>query len=308
MGRTPANADIEPVHARQPALDDSMDGGQVLHAAIQCCLEQIQGNARAIGAGLQNEEFVHQLRVGIRRLRTALRELHDLSPDLDTSLQKPLTAAFRSLGSLRDLQTASRVIAAAAMTGAKPATTTKAMAAATTETQASAVPVDDAPARTVRDPEFRHTLSALDAFTRSRTTDTPPPRTVLKTIRRRLERLHRLVIRDGCRFRALKPSAQHRVRKRLKRLRYLSELTGSLFDPTRVERYLRRMQVVQDELGKHMDLVTARNLCAQVQPGDQSRQRITGARLSDQQRETAHSCSKALRKLARARQFWRARP
>ena len=39
-------------------------------------------------------------------------------------------------------------------------------------------------------------------------------------------------------FETLSHDAQHRVRKRLKRLRYLAELVASLYAPSRVERYL----------------------------------------------------------------------
>ena len=39
------------------------------------CLEQVLVNASEIAAGSSDAEHVHQLRVGIRRLRTAMREL-----------------------------------------------------------------------------------------------------------------------------------------------------------------------------------------------------------------------------------------
>ena len=54
----------------------------------------------------------------------------------------------------------------------------------------------------------------------------------------RLEDLRRRLARDGRRFAALQPACQHRVRKRLKRLRYLSGLAAPLFGAKRVAHYL----------------------------------------------------------------------
>ena len=47
-------------------------------------------------------EHVHQLRVGIRRLRTALREMADLAPAIDPAWEPALVDTFRALGRQRD--------------------------------------------------------------------------------------------------------------------------------------------------------------------------------------------------------------
>uniref|UniRef100_UPI001358FE20 CHAD domain-containing protein n=1 Tax=Raoultella sp. 18073 TaxID=2681452 RepID=UPI001358FE20 len=65
--------------------------------------EQILPNASVIAQGHGDEGHVHQLRVGIRRLRTALRELDAFAPGrFDPDWQAPLRTAFRRLGELRD--------------------------------------------------------------------------------------------------------------------------------------------------------------------------------------------------------------
>jgi triphosphatase len=72
-----------------------------------------------------------------------------------------------------------------------------------------------------------------------------------------LERLHRQVRRDGKVFASLPTELQHRVRKRLKRLRYLAEFVAALWPHDEVERYLGRIEGAQDALGRHNDLVVA---------------------------------------------------
>jgi hypothetical protein len=75
--------------------------GEFTGAVPDACLRQIVGNASQVALGSQGDGHVHQLRVGIRRLRTALREL----PDLDGArgqLEPVLVDVFRALGERRD--------------------------------------------------------------------------------------------------------------------------------------------------------------------------------------------------------------
>lgn len=51
-----------------------------------------------------------------------------------------------------------------------------------------------------------------------------------KHIGKRLNALHRKVVKGGKRFESLVPEEQHKVRKQLKRLRYLAEFVAPLFD------------------------------------------------------------------------------
>ena len=74
---------------------------------------------------------------------------------------------------------------------------------------------------------------------------------------KRLDDLHRKVERDGRRFERLPLARQHQVRKRLKRLRYLAELTASLWSGHAVQTWLKRVSAAQDALGHHNDVAVA---------------------------------------------------
>ena len=57
-------------------------------------------------------------------------------------------------------------------------------------------------------------------------------------------------------------AARHRVRIRLKRLRYVCEFFADCFKRKRVRRYLEHLEGLQDLLGELNDLATARRLLA----------------------------------------------
>jgi CHAD domain-containing protein len=78
-----------------------------------------------------------------------------------------------------------------------------------------------------------------------------------KRLVRRLERWHRAVAADVGRFEQLDSDARHRLRKRLKRLRYGVEFAAALFEKRALRRYLRRLHAAQQRLGELNDLVMA---------------------------------------------------
>src|SRR5439155_20507602 len=88
------------------------------------------------------------------------------------------------------------------------------------------------PDATVRDARFQSTLVELLDFALCDEAASPATAAAhdeaLAQVGRRLSKLHRQVVRDGRRFEALPLEQQHRVRKRLKRLRYVAEFIAPL--------------------------------------------------------------------------------
>ena len=58
---------------------------KALQAVVANCLDQVVHNASQIAEGIYEAEHVHQLRVGLRRLRTALRFFEDRTASIDRS-------------------------------------------------------------------------------------------------------------------------------------------------------------------------------------------------------------------------------
>jgi inorganic triphosphatase YgiF len=236
-----------------PASFAGLDGRALQQAAIAHALAQILPNATEVAAGSCDDEQVHQLRIGLRRLRTVLRELGGLAPGLDPGWEAPLIEAFRALGARRDRSLVlARAQDALAAAGAPPVDMDE------------GDPAADDPGAAVRAPAFQAVLVALIGH------GAMPPepaaaagadaRQARRYLRDRLRRLHRQVLRDGRRFDALDADAQHRVRKRLKRLRYLAEFAAPLFRPKAAARYLARLRPAQDTLGLFNDEAVALSL------------------------------------------------
>jgi inorganic triphosphatase YgiF len=239
--------------APMPPSFAGLDGRALQQATIAHCQAQILPNASELAAGSRDDEQVHQLRIGLRRLRTALRELDALAPGLDPAWEAPLVEAFRALGAQRDRALVlAQTQAALAAAGAPPI-----------DMGADADAVDD-PGAAARAPAFQAVLVALIGH------GAMPPDSAaalglnapeaLRHLRDRLRKLHRQVLRDGERFEALDAEAQHRVRKRLKRLRYLAEFAAPLFRPKAAGRYLGRLRPAQDTLGLFNDEAVALSL------------------------------------------------
>jgi inorganic triphosphatase YgiF len=345
------------VKARSPALHRSMSGGEILRAALRACLEQALANAGELADGPPREDAVHQLRIGLRRLRTAARELGGLDPAFDAHWEPALAAAFRALGAYRDRDTVARAIEPRLRDAGAPHPTLHADAAeapdpvavvrdpafqcalldvlhevlkdrvAPDEAAAGhgvaaqdvarpdaavhdiAVPGDSthdvavlgAAVHAAADPDAAVDADARRADTDARAHDAARAR---RRIDARLSRLQRRLRRGARDFARLDEPGQHRVRKRLKRLRYLAELVGPLYGSAKVERFLERLRPAQDALGAYVDLIVAERMARSAAEAGEALAWFNVGWLAAQRPENIRRCAKALRRAAKAPRFW----
>lgn len=285
------NAPAAPVAAGEVAAADSACGQ--LAATLDAALQQVLGNARELAAGTGGDEHVHQLRVGLRRLRSALRELQDWGDVAEATeeVEAPLRSVFQVLGAHRD-----RSILLPALEGR--------LLAAGAPLARWEAPLPDVGAA-VRAPAFQLALLRLLACVQDLGN---APAGGLKAARRaareRLRKLHRKTLRDCRGFVGLELAERHATRKRLKRLRYLSELVRPLFDGKAVDAYVRSLKSLQDALGEYQDAVAGRELFAQHAAQDPRAWFAVGW-LAARDGELARECEDACRRTARkAKPFW----
>ena len=286
--------------SRPGAKDASTDGRALQCAIVANCLAQVLPNASEIAGGSADEEQVHQLRIGVRRLRTALRELAELDPPAFDAAAwgPPLVDAFRALGALRDrAQVLERMAPVLRDAGAPPIVLPP-------EDAASVRPAGSV----VRDPAFQAALVALIGFTAAKApvgeVTALDARATRRLLRQRLQRLHAKTLRDGERFESLPTERQHQVRKRLKRLRYLAEFVAPLFDADRAARYLARLRPAQDALGDFNDEAVANALYREAAEHDAGAWFAVGW-FTARHPAGARACRKALQKIGAAPRFWR---
>jgi inorganic triphosphatase YgiF len=243
--RQPGQA-AQPVHARAPHLSSAADGAAVMRSVLQSALAQVIANAGTVADGDDEAEVIHQLRVGLRRLRTVLRELAELSPSIRPPWDAELARVFEQLGLRRDHETVAAAVRPLLESAGAPL-----------RVWSPPRPVD--PPGVVRGTEFQTTLLSILALAHGDAAGftAVAPAAARALVTQRLDALHRKVERDGKRFEKLPLERQHQVRKRLKRLRYLADLTGSWWRSDSVRSYLQQLGSAQDALGSHNDVAVA---------------------------------------------------
>lgn len=286
-----------PVTANRVEVRTPLNGRTFMCATIENCLSQVLANASEVDAGADDEEYVHQLRIGLRRLRTALRELGTACREIEPACESLLRSAFHELGLHRDgavvVPAVRASLARAGCDGENP----------------GSKPSARLPADVLRDPLFQWTMLNLIALV-NRPIDPAGKKIIRKRalrsiIVKKLSGLHRSLTRDAQQFRKLDSSRQHRVRKRLKRMRYLSEFAMPLFGTKKVSRYLANWKEAQDALGEAVDLRTAYR-ALRAQSSQQGGLNFPNAWFEEHRRSAVARCRRALLQAVKKATFWTA--
>jgi len=287
---------VPAVKARAPEFPAQPSGRALQQAVLAACLAQVLPGASEVAAGNRDAEQLHQLRIGIRRLRTALRALAPLAPGLDPAWEAPLVQVFRVLGTQRDREQALGLVQPLLLAAGGPPVQW---------------PPEDGcaaaqPGEAVRAPAFQAVLIALVGFAAAEAAapglDAADAR---RALRRQLRTLQAQVLEDAARFTSLTPESQHRTRRRLKRLRYLAEFAAPLWGGGKAAaRYLEALRPAQDLLGRHHDEAVACDLYRAAAAQDPQAWFGVGW-LAARQPEGARACGEALGSIADAAPFWK---
>jgi triphosphatase len=223
-------------------------------AVLRCCADQVLVNASQVAAGTHSDEHVHQLRVGLRRLRCALALFRTDGPD--KALADAAASMFRRLGTARDqavLQGELRRDLEAALRSAGVEGNAPVPATAPDSESAQDVARSQPVQALLLD-----LLGATVEMARHDPLDPPgqdlPPQPFF---RHRLNRWYRRAATDALRYAELDDAGRHSLRKQIKRLRYAVEFAGGLFEARAVRRFLKPVRVLQDKLGALNDVAMA---------------------------------------------------
>ena len=301
--------------AASPDYSKQATGHEIVTAVVALCLAQVLPNMSEVASGSQQSDHVHQLRVGIRRLRTALTELGDLADAaavIDPKWKGALIHVFRALGAHRDHSNQVTVLQPQMLAAGGPDLHSDAAKSPIVDTcqRADVQSLADLNSladlgELVRAPDFQDALLGLIAFVQYRCpSPTHTSNSLKKTMSRRLNKLYKSAMRDGKRFLSLAPEQQHDVRKRLKRLRYLIEFAAPLFAVRKVQHMTAALKPVQNALGLYNDELMARQTwrtSAELDP----KAWFSVGWLAARQQPNAERCFKEIRKFAHIKPFWR---
>jgi inorganic triphosphatase YgiF len=278
--------------AAQPDYRQDADALGAFGAVLDECLAQINRNAIGLieGDPALRVDHVHQLRVGIRRLRSALRSFDGWVPMPPAALVDELRALFAELGRSRDSDVLDTgVVAELAKVGAPPlampagaagpdpaealrSQRTQALLLALIAWRAGLAELPPAAAAGARPDEATlqeggddgeaeaEAGSEGEAEAPEAAAEGPPDvQQFRRGVERRLRRWHRRIAADWKAFDTLEEEALHALRKRIKRQRYAVEFFAPVLRRRSVEQYLKPLADVQERMGELNDLFVARS-------------------------------------------------
>jgi triphosphatase len=269
-----------PVRATTVALPMDARAAQALHAIAAECLRQIAANA--IGLLRDDDpEWIHQMRVGTRRLRSSLGLVARLVP---ADHLRPLLAEIRwlagTIGDARDWDVfAAETVPAAAKGVAADSTSVASFRRFSARIGPPREAARAAARDAVRSPRFQQLLLAVGTiclrpdFGAPAAANADAAANVRATAfaRKLLHRRHRRLIRQAEVCAAGGPSERHALRIAAKKLRYAAEFFAPLFDAARAREYVRALAALQEVLGRGNDAVTAARLAGAIAAGADDR-------------------------------------
>ena len=271
-----------PVYAEPLRLAPSLAVGEAMASIFHNCLVHFSANAPAVLAG-DHPEAVHQMRVGLRRFRSALAIFKPvLVAEEVAALQEPLERILDVLAPVRDRDVFLADILGAMAPEAGHESERRALAAVIARQRARALraartaiagrPYGDALARLTAWTCEHDRAAGLDMLTglwhRRRIDEFAP---------RALGRRHRRLLKIGRGFASLSVPQRHRVRIAVKKMRYLTEFFAALFPHPRRRRFLKALRCLQQDLGHLNDIALAEPLVAAAIAQAGRRQRAVAA-------------------------------
>jgi triphosphatase len=265
----PEPAAVAAVHAAAVDLDPALTGHQALQRIVRACLDQMQQNEAAVLAGLP--DGIHQMRVGLRRLRAVLAAF---GPMLAKRQRRCMTAELRrlggALGTARNLDVFLGELVAPArqhigdIAGMRPFA-----AAAEARREAAYAQAAETIGSTGYTGVVLRLLRWCDgcgwrADLVSEALGLPIGDIAAQILDRQLKAARR----RGAEFESQSSDERHKLRIAIKKLRYAAEVLGGLYDEGAVGSFLRRVKRLQDELGAANDLQVGREIVAELAEAD----------------------------------------
>ena len=255
------------VKAQPVDLAPEMHLEHAFQLILRNCLSQIQANEQGV-AHDQAPESLHQMRVGLRRLRSALRLFEKIMP-CPEELQEALAGLATELGKARDwdVLVGSTLPRVARVTQNAPAVSAIRLVASD-----KAQRCHEATSAALRAPHYSQLMLSFGAWLEgagwrlSLRTDTQQlDKPLAKFAKQRLRQAQKRLSERGKGLKKAGPAARHRVRIAAKRLRYATEFFQALYPKKPMRAYIQALSRLQDVLGRLNDIAVATDLLDDLQ-------------------------------------------
>lgn len=305
-----------PARARRTALPEDASAAGALAQIVGECVEQIERNVDGV-LHRHDPEYVHQLRVGTRRLRSALVLARPHVPDEPLArLASEARWLAQALGEVRELDVLLGETLAPlqdAGHGASGSALAPLVAPLAKQAGSRRRTAQRVAREALRSPRFLRLLLDLGAWRATPLLGADPAgpggqalaapaRTFARDV---LARRHRKLLSAGDRLAEATAEERHAVRIAAKRMRYAAEFFASCFPDKRVRAFVDALAGLQDVLGLGNDetvaLAWSSRLAGAAAPSTFA---LAGWAFA-QARHREGELAKAWKRLAGARPFWR---
>jgi inorganic triphosphatase YgiF len=259
-----------PSKAQPPGIDGAMPVSAAFQTIAFACLSHGQANECGILAASPDPEYVHQMRVGLRRLRSAFSVFGTVLP---RPACQPVIDEIRwiagSLGPARDWD----VFATETLSPIMAAFSDHAGLAQLADAAAShRLEANRGAREAVGSERYERLLLRTSAWLACERWREAMPQDALPLLAdplqpfaaRMLQRRHRRVKRRGRDHESFTAEQRHELRIAVKKLRYCAEFFGPLFDAGAVRDYARGLSELQSVLGVLNDAAVTQRLLAEL--------------------------------------------
>lgn len=280
------------VHAKALTLNKDINAEQALKKIVENCLGQFLPNMATIADGIAEPEHIHQTRVSLRRLRSALKHFSEWSNEVNPLWEEQIAELFRQLGDTRDEDAIRTEVLPIIKQHGSPELLLP----------VSAQPLKELSILFTSSDTIKLLLDLL-AFEYSEENSKSKSGGLKKHIKKSLDKLHHKVISNAEHFSELEVAEQHKIRKTAKQLRYCVEFISSLYSDKKVQQYLKQLQPVQNTLGQYNDLFIAEGIFNKAVENDSSFWFALGW-VKAKQPHLQKRSAKALQTFSQAETFW----
>jgi triphosphatase len=244
---------------RRPRLGELATPSEAFSAIFAAALTQVGANAHGVARG-GDAEYLHQMRVGLRRLRSALLAFRELVPK---RAARPIVERLRGLmppfGAARDWDVfCEGLVGQGTQEPERAAQLAPLLARARAKRSIARRRARQAAAA----PRLQRFLLRALRWVNGGSWKTEVPLGAFAAAA--LERLHRKALEQARDIDWDDPEGRHRLRIRMKRLRYACDFFAASFAGAAAGPYIKGLAALQDILGDLNDIAVARRLLAEI--------------------------------------------
>ncbi len=286
----------------QPEPPDQASARQTLQQIARACVQQIQTLEPRLRRS-RSPEALHQIRVALRRWRTALAVFGPECGSSQDRTKGTLKWLARELNEARDLDVFAEALEASKNEDAGARALWARLEALRAEAHERA-------GEALQSDRLRRLLWRTAQIGRPAANDdeAPPARKIAAAA---LEHRWRRLRKRGGKLSSLGPEARHRLRIQAKKVRYAAELCGGMFGhPKRQARMAKTLKRMQDSLGVLNDLVVGEAIALRLarEAGTPEAAfaagRLTGARARGEAASVLKTAREAYADFREVGRFW----